>query len=373
VTRRAVRSHPALVRAALLLGALLVPVVLAELGLRIAGYDPLARTKAGAEIALRPTDWPHLRYELAPGVETFAWGAEVTVNDRGYRGPERPIVEPRRRIVVLGDSITFGNRLPFGATYPAVLHGLLSPLGIDVINLGVGGYDTIQEVALLKKRGLAERPSLVILGFCLNDAGIVSGNLEFMEAELAWRDSWWSRLRLGALAGETLRKRRLRNWLREMNEPENFRRSYQGLIDEIAANDPVRKLMAAVPDVHPARWYRSAERVGRIRHGFSDLGRLSRQHGFPVVVAIIPALIQEGNEYPYGIVHDVVAYEARRAGLEVVDLGVSFLRAGMDSLRIDPGDSIHPNAKGHEIIGVTLGAYLRGRVPKNLGRAEERR
>jgi len=373
VTATALRRFPRLFRTALWLGAILIALLLAEIGLRLSGYDSHVAPRAGIGLALRPTEWPDLHYELAPGVNTYAWGTEVMVNGRGYRGPEVPIVEGRKRIVVLGDSITFGNRLPFDVTYPAVLHRLLSPLGGDVINLGVGGYDTIQEVALLKKRGLAERPDVVVVGFCLNDAGVVSGNLEFMESELAWRHSWWAELRLAAFFGGMVERRRLRNWQREMNEPGNFRRRYRNLIDEIAADDPVRKLMAAAPDVHPARWYQSAERVGRIRNGFTELGRLSRAHGFTVIVAIIPALIQRQNEYPYGMVHEIVAYEARRAGLDVVDFGRSFLAAGMDSLRIDPGDGIHPNARGHEIMAAALEARLRDFMPGDAGETGQSR
>lgn len=40
---------------------------------------------------------------------------------------------------------------------------------LEIINLGVSGYQTMQEVATLSDKGLAYRPDLVILQSCLND------------------------------------------------------------------------------------------------------------------------------------------------------------------------------------------------------------
>jgi len=75
------------------------------------------------------------------------------------------------RILVLGDSVTFGH----GAVhdYPSLLESLLKQWrpGTDwqVWNLGVPGYNTSQELAQLVELGPAYQPDLVIVGFYIND------------------------------------------------------------------------------------------------------------------------------------------------------------------------------------------------------------
>ncbi|MFC1836174.1 SGNH/GDSL hydrolase family protein [Thermodesulfobacteriota bacterium] len=59
----------------------------------------------------------------------------------------------------------------------------LAHRGVEVINLGVGGYGTIQQYLYLKEEGLKHKPDLVILVFCYgNDIRNNSRRLE----ELLW-------------------------------------------------------------------------------------------------------------------------------------------------------------------------------------------
>ncbi len=64
-------------------------------------------------------------------------------------------------------------------TYPAQLERLLNarpPKGFpadlhyEVLNLGVGNYNTVQEVMRLRNLGLSLDPDLIILGYFINDA-----------------------------------------------------------------------------------------------------------------------------------------------------------------------------------------------------------
>lgn len=67
------------------------------------------------------------------------------------------------RIVVIGDSYTWGERVRNGETYADRLAELLP--GVEVINLGVHGYGTDQQFLYLREFGLRFDPDLVILGF----------------------------------------------------------------------------------------------------------------------------------------------------------------------------------------------------------------
>jgi len=57
-----------------------------------------------------------------------------------------------------------------------------------VLNLGLGGYDTVQEVATLEDIGLAFEPAHVVLGFCVNDVGIVSMSMETTFDQDDWKN-----------------------------------------------------------------------------------------------------------------------------------------------------------------------------------------
>jgi lysophospholipase L1-like esterase len=100
-------------------------------------------------------------------------GFEVCYNSLGFIGPEIPNKEKDAlRILILGDSITVGTYISAKNRYTALLEEILNKRinrNIEVINGAVSGYNTWQEVAMLKARGLKVRPDVVIVGICLND------------------------------------------------------------------------------------------------------------------------------------------------------------------------------------------------------------
>lgn len=95
---------------------------------------------------------------------------QVRINSQGYRGKEYPAIKPKgtRRVIIFGDSITFGYGLEENDSYPAMLQQLLGG-GTEVINRGVTGYGLDQEYLLFKRQVLQQRPDLVIVGFSGGD------------------------------------------------------------------------------------------------------------------------------------------------------------------------------------------------------------
>lgn len=80
------------------------------------------------------------------------------------------------RIAFWGDSFTFGEGVKFEDTCP---EKVVRPLNqkhdtrgrlFESYNFGVGGYNTAQELFLLKKIVLETHPDIVILCYTLNDA-----------------------------------------------------------------------------------------------------------------------------------------------------------------------------------------------------------
>jgi hypothetical protein len=64
-----------------------------------------------------------------------------------------------------GDSITFGYGVRDGETFSAVMESLDPRL--EVVNLGVQGYGTDQELLKLEREGLTYAPDVVVLNVCL--------------------------------------------------------------------------------------------------------------------------------------------------------------------------------------------------------------
>jgi hypothetical protein len=106
---------------------------------------------------------------------------EISTNSLGFRHKELPKKkENEYRVLVLGDSVTFGAYLPFEETYPARIEAYLKENApeelegkeIQVINAAIGGIDLQNELAILLETGLSIEPDIVIVGHYLNDANV---------------------------------------------------------------------------------------------------------------------------------------------------------------------------------------------------------
>lgn len=113
-------------------------------------------------------------YVLTPGFEGEFKGSEfsvsVRINKTGLRGKDLRILhEDSFRILCLGDSFTWGWGTNDDEAYPAVLEKLLQDryphIDLEVLNAGVSGYGTDEELEFLKKIGSQLKPNLVIVQF----------------------------------------------------------------------------------------------------------------------------------------------------------------------------------------------------------------
>lgn len=101
-------------------------------------------------------------------------GTEVRTNALGFRNPE---TGPKRngtyRIAVLGDSFTLGWGVDEQDTYVRRLeNSLRAQCGghVEVLNFGIGNYNTKQIHELLVRDVLPQNPDFILYGFYWNDA-----------------------------------------------------------------------------------------------------------------------------------------------------------------------------------------------------------
>ena len=161
--------RPLLVSGVAFVASALVAAAIVEIAVR-ASWDP-ARGRPGFLVA----DAVRLE-KLAPNYDGWFAGVPVHINSLGFRDNREYAIAKRPgtfRILVLGDSVTFGHGSVFEHTYPLLLEKRLKAWKPDVDwqvwNLGVPGYNTSQELAYLLEVGASYRPDLVVVGFYAND------------------------------------------------------------------------------------------------------------------------------------------------------------------------------------------------------------
>ena len=116
---------------------------------------------------------PRLGWTARPGLrnEPVFDDKLLSTNSLGLRGQSDPSMEKplgtNLRVLVLGDSFTFGEEVGDGQTYSARLEALLP--NAEVLNFGLHGYGHDQMLLLFRELGREYQPDVVILGFVYPD------------------------------------------------------------------------------------------------------------------------------------------------------------------------------------------------------------
>jgi lysophospholipase L1-like esterase len=302
-----------------------------------------------------------LPYRLRPGLETTFFGIPIRVNQLGFRGPEIDPVPAAgvQRIVMLGDSVVFGQGVREDETVGAALARRLAATGsgrTEVWNAGVLGYDTVAEAALLEQVVLGLHPGTVIVGMSLNDydpapsydpTGVLTRQRDTNEPRLLDRSEFLLLLRwLSAFARGQL---------------------YTQLLDGAEDAPPVAPTRP--PAIHPLdplvaaahlRFYAAPDpRLWtRLENALETLGRLSHRAGMRVLVAIFPESYQIDAAEPDLTPQRKLLALCRAVGVECLDLQPAFAAAGGALFQ----DAQHPNARGHAVAAAAIADALR-RVP----------
>jgi hypothetical protein len=205
---------------------------------------------------------PTRGWALKPGIKDMRVfdGTILNSNSKGLRGKteyEYERTAGKQRIVLLGDSFTFGSEVSDDETYA---HNLESALPhTEVLNLGVQGYGQDQMLLYLKEEGVKYHPDVVILGFTYIDIyrsiwsfdayakpkfNLVSGHLQLTNVPVPTPESVLARepYRSKALDLLVMLREKLR-WTLGKNETE-ARDLTRALLDEIIATT---RSIGAVP------------------------------------------------------------------------------------------------------------------------------
>lgn len=305
-------------------------IVGAELWLR--AYRPvehrlpldLADVPQGVKMFHRHSDVPGLAYELVPGAQGEYSGVTVSINALGQRGPEARQEKPpdTLRVVAVGDSLTFGYGAPQEGTWPAALqrdlaHQLstFSSTSVEVLNLGVSGYNSADEARVVEMKALALDPDVIVVGYFLNDPQV---------APLQTLPRWFG---TPSLWEHSHLLRLIDSWF--------FARAKARF-----GNDAYRYLH----DPESDGW-------AMVQSAFESMHRAASARDVPVVIVTLPAFPPgpSWNDYRWSELHARVIAAARAHGLEAIDTVPEFQLDGRRPKDLGL-DFEHPNPEGAEII-----------------------
>lgn len=360
------KPAPALLamRLATACASLLVTCLVLELGLRMLRpvglhatdtYLARASEKLGKAGTLRLV--PHARTRD----QSPEFNVAVQINSHGLRDREFSYRKPAGtyRVLVLGDSQTFGVGVEAEETYSKVLERRLRDAtgrSVEVINTGVPGTGTAHQLYFLEIEGWRYEPDAVVTGFFFNDVN----NNRLCD--------------LYALRGGRL-VRSARTELDDAGEPAQRSQAHGGLI---AYHTPVRARPPApsfwIRHSHLARFIR--ERLSRYdmkdaradqiaegvaawdltAHLFRELSRRCAERRAVCLVTMIPSLMECKFR-------SLARVEAANAPLlrplkpqEVLDLHPRFRAAGGERLFFARDQ--HMNREGHRVTGEAIARKL---------------
>ena len=285
-------------------------------------------------------DDSRLGYRHPESVEYMLGSKQVKINAHGLRDEEIPFAKPddEKRILILGDSVTFGWGISQGETFSDRLEPLLQQqtgTRWQVINAGVNCYNTEQEATYLRIEGMRYSPDFVLLIYVSNDVdAVLDPNATTWRRYPSWPPS----------LPEALNRLKQRSYLLQlthlfirMNEMDLARAAAS--IEGEAASGRENRSMTDHPN-----WLQSKEAL-------LDIARQSREAGIPLLVGLYSSI---GSNDPAFVA------ELQDAGIDAIYLqpawkGISENVAHVS--RIDP----HPSALVHESIAEYLVNVFRQR------------
>ena len=231
-------------------------------------------------------------YRLNPGHAGFLgnrveYHTSVHVNSDGLRGEMTGPVDCRLRVLVIGDSFVFGQGVEASDAFPAKLQAALRTRGIasQVMNAGVRGYGTAQEVAWLRTYGMMLSPDIVVMGVFLGndiqDNMLAPAAHRAIPAELARTSGkWWHNGLTQWLFGNS----HLYVLLRDVPRHWKMHRTSIGRVD-----------VAYLSKTYPAAAVtEDTEAMRRTATAVEEFARMTREAGVEQLAVLIPDALQVG-------------------------------------------------------------------------------
>ena len=277
----------------------------------------------------RPVANPDLSFAHAPNRSAFLMGVPVSINSEGLRDREFSLEKPPGvyRVMMLGDSTTLGWGVRQEDTAAKLLEPKLNealPPGfnhVEVINTGVGNYDTVQEVTYYETIGWKYHPDLVVLVFFINDPEPVPVEKKGFLIDRSY---------LIAFATN-----RIDGVMRHVGVRPDWKTYYASLYDD--------------------------DRPGfqACKKALISLAASTRSHDAKLLVAILPELHQiNGDSYPFRPAHRKIKDVMTAENVSVLELIDGLKDHGPEETLWVTALDDHPNAKANNLISDQLEQWI---------------
>lgn len=278
----------------------------------------------------------------------------MKINSHGFRDKEIAVTKKINefRIIVLGDSITWGDYLPVDDVYVARIEKYVNPhdnFDIQVINAGVGDVGLKEEINILLEKGLLLNPDVVIVAFYLNDSRPSWG----FPREIGHR-GW---LRRHSVLVETLyRQFRLKQWVEDKGV-DRFRWIKQFKENKLNWRDNRQDFLQLAESAEydwGAAWKKDSWDI--VKAEFRGLKSLSEIHSFQVILLALPVAFQVyasfHEDYPQKMLQEI----AVEHGFYYIDLLPVLRKYRTEDLFFD---YCHLKKKPNDIIGKEIAMFLK--------------
>jgi lysophospholipase L1-like esterase len=339
---RAGVRHGVLLNVIVLVVAILIGSVAMEVTLRVIFARSLDFSMEMWKYAVqmkRPVANPQLSFMHIPNRSGFLMGVPVSINSDGLRDREFTRAKPPGvyRIMMLGDSTTLGWGVREKDTAAKSLERKLNtqlPSGyssVEVMNTGVGNYDTVQEATYYETTGRTSRPDLVILVFFINDAEPVPIEKKGFLVDRSY------------LIAFVINR-------------------FDGLLRHVGVRPDWKQYYASLYDDHRPGFQ-------SCKNALISLADSTRGDGAKLLVAILPELRQiNGDSYLFKAAHKKIEDVLSTERVPVIELIDGLKDHGPESTlwvtRLDD----HPDAKAYNLISDQLqqwvSATISTRTPK---------
>lgn len=177
-------SKEILIGGLLFIASFIILLLILEIGIRIIDPFPPSGAPEGLFSEQRGISG------LTPGYQAVMVQKEfcnrISINPEGFRDDSYSLSKPQNtfRILMLGDSFQFGWGVEKPEIYSEIAEAKLNGIfekKIEILSMGVPAVGTVHELKLLKEKGLAYRPDLVVLAYMVGND--LNDNINYKEYE----------------------------------------------------------------------------------------------------------------------------------------------------------------------------------------------
>jgi tetratricopeptide (TPR) repeat protein len=292
---------------------------------------------------------------LVKDISTLPLDPIVSTNNQGLRDRDYPLQKPpsTRRILILGDSFTFGSGVADGSKiFPELLEIELntrSPRSnyqkVEILNGGKPSSLTDQWLKLYRTVDATFQPDIVLIVFFLRDGTHVTSIYDFFGPIREYvltrsKDSWW------------YRHCYLWRSICDYRDRLKIARDYAQLLNE-----------AYLGNEQQTKEWQAAQR--NLQEIIAD----AKQKQIPTGLVLFPVLVdlEKHHKYPFSDILNVLEKFGQNQNVPVLNLLPAFQGQFAPDLWVTPYDQ-HPNEQGHKIAAQAILPFVEQLLKTSTGR-----